>query len=107
MNISEKVKSVIVEQILKINFDNKRQDIPSKGRFTIESNYELAINEKMPKYIFVVTTKIDFHNHQIDGKGYGLYAFYSINGKLDTDFDSRGGCYYGFFQDIKIIETII
>ena len=97
----------ILEFIIKRNLDETLKELPSKGTYSIECDYELATNAKYPKHIFVTSTKMTYHNHSLDSKKYGLYAFHSSDGSYAPDFEKENGCYNGFFTDLNIIERII
>ncbi len=107
MEINKQVKDSIFDFIVQRNLKNSSEELRSKGKFTIESQYELAINPKIKKYVFVVSEKIVYHNHSIEDKRYGVYAFDVKKGNYIKDFEEKGGCYIGFFNDLKIVEKII
>lgn len=102
-----KVKDNILEFIIKKNFDETMKELPDKGTYSIECDYQLATNEKYPKLFFVVSTKITYHNHSLDSKKYELYAFDSTDGHYKPDFEKENGYYNEFFSDLNIIQRII
>lgn len=107
MEIKEEVKKEIRNQIQLKNIKGVLNELPNKGYHSVEVNYEMAVNKKDDKFVFVVSQIITYHNGSIDDRRYNIYAFDSNSGKLIEDFEEKGGCYYGFFNDLKIIETIL
>ncbi len=107
MEIKEEVKKEIRNQIQLKNIKGVLSELPNKGYHSVEVNYEMAVNKKDDKYIFVISQIITYHNGSIDDRRYNIYAFDSNSGKLIEDFEEKGGCYYGFFNDLNIIETIL
>ncbi len=107
MEINEEVKSKIRTHIELKNIKSVLKELPHKGYHSVEVDFEMAVNKKDEKYVFVISQIIKYHNGSIDSKTYNIYAFDSKSGELIKDFEEKGGCYYGFFNDLKIIETIL
>ena len=107
MEIKTDVRDNILEFIIKKNLEETLKELPDKGTYSTECDYQLAFNEKYPKLFFVISLKMTYHNHSLDSKKYGLYAFDSTDGHYVPDFEKENGCYNGFFTDLKIIERII
>jgi hypothetical protein len=107
MNIKKEVKDKIVNYILKKNVDQSLEPLPEKGEYFIEYCYELAYNPKVDNIIFVMSIKLNYHNYSIDKKSYNLYAFDVKNGNLIENYQEKGMCYNGFFQDLIVIQEII
>jgi hypothetical protein len=107
MEIKEEVKDKIRTFIGLKNIKNVLKEMPHRGSHSVEINYEMATNKKNDKYVFVVSTIINYHNGTIEGKKYNLHAFDKDSGELIEDFEKNGGCYYGFFNHLNIIEDIL
>ncbi len=107
MEIRKEVKDTIFDYIVRKSLKESLQEIPDKGAYDVEYEYELATNDKFNKYVFVVSKKISYKSHSLDEKGYNLYAFDVKSGKIVSDFEQKNGCYFGFFNDLKVIEQII
>ena len=107
MEIKQEVKDAIYHFVQKKNIGEIREPMPHKGMVQSEIKYELATNPKSPKYLFVVSEKYTFYNGSIQDKRWGIYAFDKETGSLVTDFEEKGGCYYGFFNDLDFIERIL
>jgi hypothetical protein len=107
MEIKEEIKNEIRNYIQLKNINSVLKQLPNRGYHSIEINYEMAVNKKDDKYVFVISQIITYHNGSIDSRTYNIYAFDSNSGKLIEDFEEKGGCYYGFFNDLNIIETIL
>lgn len=105
--MNKEARENILEFIIKKNFDETLKELPEKGRYSVECDYQLATNDKYPKHIFVVSTKMKYYNHSLDEKKYGLYAFNSDNGHYEPNFEDEQGYYNGFFTDLNVIERII
>jgi hypothetical protein len=107
MEINKKTKENIYNFIIEKNIKESLKELPDKGNCFFESHYQLAINEKISKYVFVISEVMSYHNQSLTDKRFGIYAFDIANGKIITEFEKKGGCYIGFFNDLKIIEEII
>jgi hypothetical protein len=107
MESKEEIKNEIRNYIQLKNINSVLKQLPNRGYHSIEINYEMAVNKKDDKYVFVISQIITYHNGSIDSRTYNIYAFDSNSGKLIEDFEEKGGCYYGFFNDLNIIETIL
>ena len=101
MEIKAEVKEKIRAYIVAKNLEQTTKELPEKGTYFIEYNYELAENDKF-EHLFVVAIMLKYHNYSISEKVYSLYAFDRNSGNQITDFEKKGGCYVGFFQDLKI-----
>ena len=107
MEIKESVKDEITKYIQLKNIKGVLPELPHKCYHSVEINYQMAVNKKDNKYIFVISQIITYHNGSIENRKYNIYAFDSNSGQLIQDFEEKGGCYYGFFNDLNIIETIL
>lgn len=105
--ISEAVEHKIIQHIRELNFKNIRQQFPKAGNSFIEANFKLGMNEKSDKYAFVVSEKFTYYNGSQKDRRYQIYAFDKTTGDLVPDFEKNGGCYYGFFNDLKIVQDIV
>lgn len=106
MEISKQVQDKITNYIVKKSLDNSFIETTSQGKEILEYDFELALNDKEPKYLFVVCKKMVYQGNSLVDKGYEVYAFNKQSGEIEKDF-SKKGCYYGFFNDLKILERII
>jgi len=106
-NIKIPAKEKIVDYILQLNLKNIHQQLPKSGNSSVEMNYRLGVNEKSNKYAFVISEKISYYNGSMKDRRYKLYAFDINSGELIPNFENGGECYYGFFNDLKIVEDII
>lgn len=100
-------KEKIIQHIRELNFKNIHQQFPKAGNSFIEANFKLGLNEKSDKYAFVVSEKITYYNGSMKDRRYQIYAFDKTTGELVPDFEKDGGCYYGFFNDLKIVQDIV
>ena len=107
MEIKAEVKAKIRNYIVAKNIEQTNKELPEKGTYFIEYGYELAENDKFANLLFVVATKLIYHNYSISDKEYSIYVFDRNDGTQITDFEKKGECYVGFFQDLKIVEAII
>ena len=107
MNVSEKAQDKITGYIIDYNSKNIHQQFPKSGHSFVESNFKLSINEKSDKYAFVVSEKISFYNGSMQDRRYQIKSFDIITGGLAPDFEKNGGCYCGFFNDLKIVKDIL
>lgn len=107
MEIKKEAKEKIVEFIQKKNIGEIIEPMPNRGFNYAEIKYELASNPKLPNYIFVVSEKYTFDNGSIHDKRWGLYAFDKETGEYVKDFEEKGGCHFGFFNELDFIERIL
>jgi hypothetical protein len=97
-----KIKSFVRQKDLKESL----VPIPNIGEFQVEHSYDIMENKKVDDHIFVVSIIMKYENGSLRDKRYGLYAF-DKNGNFVPDYEEKNGCYYGFFNDLKLIETVI
>jgi len=107
MEIKKEIRDKIIDYILDKNLQESLKPLPEKGTYKVESNYELGVNDKIKNYVFVVSQVLTYHNYSISDKRYGLYAFDVNTGELSPDFESKQGCYVGFFNDLQILASIV
>ena len=107
IEISEQVKESIEDFVLEKNMEESLKELPGAGIYNVESQYQFATNDKFKNNIFVVSQIIEFKGKSISDKRFGIYAFDANTGEQITSFEKDGKCYYGFFEDLKIIERII
>jgi hypothetical protein len=107
MEISEKVKSKIIDYAVDMNAKNIHNQLPKSGRHTLEFDFKLGLNDKTDKYAFVVYEKYSYYNGSLKERKYQILAFDINTGDLIPDFEKSGGCYYGFFNDLKIVQDIV
>lgn len=107
MDIKNEARENILEFIIKKNLEETLKELPERGTYSNECDYQLATNSRYPKHLFVTSLKMTYRNHSLDSKKYGLYAFDSEDGKYAPDWEKENGCYNGFFTDLTIIERII
>ena len=107
MELKEEVKDAIINYIQKKNINEIIEPMPNRGYSYSEMRYEIAYNESLPNYIFVVSEKYTFHNGSISDKRWGIYAFDKETGNLIKDFEEKGGCYVGFFNELQFVEKIL
>ncbi len=102
-----KVQEKIIEKILAKNLAEALKQIPDKGNYVLENQYELGTHPKYPDLYFVSSIKMSYHNHSITGKEHGLYAFDKKTGEEVPNFQNDGKCTCGFFKDMDVIKQIV
>jgi hypothetical protein len=96
----------IINYILERNIKNNLNEMPNKGYNDVELNFQLASNDKVPGKTFVVYERLRYYNSSLKDRKCDMLAF-DEKGDLIPDFDKKGGCYFGFFDDLKIIKNIV
>jgi hypothetical protein len=102
-NVLDKIVNFVLER----NVKNNLQEMPNRGNSLVELDFKIANNPKCPGKVFVVYDKIKYYNGSMKERGYGLLAFDEKTGDIIPDFEKSGGCYFGFFDDAKIINNIV
>jgi hypothetical protein len=104
--IEKNVEKKIFDFIIDKNYEQQTSDLPQKGNYFIEYNFQIALNDKYKDYIFVISNQIHYHNYSMSEKKFGLYTFDCNTGAPIDNFDDEK-CYFGFFNDLRILKRII
>ncbi len=104
MELSDKVKKKIQADLLVRSIKNNVGELPNMGESQQEYDYSFCTSAMKgdEDLIFVVSTKMIYHNQSLKDTQYGVYPYDKEGNYIkDYDFDTR--CTGTFFKNLKKI----
>lgn len=107
MEINQEVIKKIKVFVIKKNLKDLSSPMSNQGKHVYESEYDLAVNERVNDLVFVVSVRVFYVSSRIEDKRYGIYAFDKNTGEEVKNFEDTDKCYFNFFNDLTVIENIL